>query len=114
MNDKSPLPEPRAAAAKIDEVRRQVLSPAESLGLAGATLEEVATVLYYKVLQWAGYSRNLKVAAFERRLKSHGVEAVLRRSRGLDISAACGQLRVEVEGRRKVAAQQDRDVEQPG
>ena len=35
--------------------------------------------------------------AFERRLKHHGVEAVLRRSRGLDISAACGQLRVEVE-----------------
>lgn len=37
--------------------------------LAGATMEEVSTVLYYKVLQWAGYSRNLKVAAFERRLK---------------------------------------------
>ena len=32
-------------------------------------MEEVSTVLYYKVLQWAGYSRNLKVAAFERRLK---------------------------------------------
>ncbi len=37
--------------------------------LAGATMEEVSTVLYYKVLQWAGYSQNLKVAAFERRLK---------------------------------------------
>jgi len=37
--------------------------------LAGATMEEVSTVLYYKVLQWAGYSRNLKVAAFERKLK---------------------------------------------
>ena len=55
-----------------------------------------------------------RMLAFERRLKSHGVEAVLRRSRGLDISAACGQLRVEVEGRRKVAAQEHRDVEQPG
>jgi len=40
--------------------------------LAGATMEEVSTVLYYKVLQWAGYSRNLKVAAFERRLKKDG------------------------------------------
>jgi hypothetical protein len=40
--------------------------------VAGATMEEVATVLYYKVLQWAGYSRNLKVAAFERRLKKDG------------------------------------------
>lgn len=40
--------------------------------LAGATMEEVSTVLYYKVLQWAGYSRNLKVAALERRLKQEG------------------------------------------
>ncbi|HNT54853.1 MAG TPA: hypothetical protein PKG95_09090, partial [Anaerolineaceae bacterium] len=40
--------------------------------LAGATMEEVSTVLYYKVLQWAGYSQNLKVAAFERRLKKDG------------------------------------------
>ena len=34
--------------------------------LAGATMEEVSTVLYFKVLQWAGYSHNLKLAAFER------------------------------------------------
>jgi 23S rRNA (adenine2503-C2)-methyltransferase len=47
-----------------------------------------------------------RMRAFEKRLKSHGVEAVLRRSRGLDISAACGQLRVELEGRRKVRAKQ--------
>jgi len=40
--------------------------------LAGATMQEVSTVLYYKVLQWAGYSRNLKVAAFERKLKKDG------------------------------------------
>lgn len=40
--------------------------------LAGATMEDVATVLYYKVLQWAGYSSNLKVAALERRLKRDG------------------------------------------
>src|SRR5437667_4268318 len=38
-----------------------------------------------------------QMLAFARRLKQRGVEAVLRRSRGLDISAACGQLRVEVE-----------------
>ena len=37
--------------------------------IAGATLAEVSTVLYYKVLQYAGYSRNLKVAALERKLK---------------------------------------------
>ena len=40
--------------------------------LTGATMESVSTVLYYKVLQWAGYSRNLKVAAFERKLKKDG------------------------------------------
>jgi hypothetical protein len=40
--------------------------------LAGATMEEVSTVLYYKVLQAAGYSQNLKVAALERRLKQDG------------------------------------------
>lgn len=44
-------------------------------------------------------SSHARMLAFERRLKEHGVEAVLRKSRGLDISAACGQLRVELEGR---------------
>lgn len=40
--------------------------------LAGATMEDVSTVLYYKVLHWAGYSRNLKVSAFERKLQKDG------------------------------------------
>ncbi len=40
--------------------------------LAGNAMEPVSNVLYYKVLQWAGYSRNLKVAALERRLKKDG------------------------------------------
>ena len=40
--------------------------------VAGATMEEVSTVLFYKVLQWAGYSRNLKVAALERKLRKEG------------------------------------------
>ncbi len=40
--------------------------------IAGASLAEVSTVLYYKVLQYAGYSRNLKVAALERRLRKEG------------------------------------------
>ena len=43
--------------------------------VAGATMEDVSTVLYYKVLQWAGYSRNLKVAALERRLRKDGRDA---------------------------------------
>lgn len=40
--------------------------------LAGATMEDVSSVLYYKVLEWAGYSRNLKVAALERRIERDG------------------------------------------
>ena len=50
-------------------------------------------------------------AEFARRLKARGVTAVLRRSRGLDIAAACGQLRVELEPRRKVPAQEHARVE---
>lgn len=60
-------------------------------------------------------SSRAQMLAFERRLKQRGVEAVLRRSRGLDISAACGQLRIEVEagarGRRKVSAQEHAGIE---
>jgi 23S rRNA (adenine2503-C2)-methyltransferase len=56
-------------------------------------------------------SSKAQMLAFERRLKQKGVEAVLRRSRGLDIAAACGQLRVEVEGGRKVRSQQYAHIE---
>ena len=59
-------------------------------------------------------SPRAQMLAFERRLKERGVAAVLRRSRGLDISAACGQLRVEVEtgGRRgKVRAEEHAHIE---
>ncbi|WP_121969249.1 BREX system P-loop protein BrxC [Leptolyngbya sp. BC1307] len=43
--------------------------------LAGATMEDVSSVLYYKVLEWAGYSRNLKVAALEQRIEKDEREA---------------------------------------
>ncbi len=59
-------------------------------------------------------STRAHMLAFERRLKQRGVEAVLRRSRGLDISAACGQLRVEVETRArrgKVRAEEHAHIE---
>jgi 23S rRNA (adenine2503-C2)-methyltransferase len=45
-----------------------------------------------------------RIRAFAERLRSKGIEAVVRRSRGLDISAACGQLRVEHTGRAQSAA----------
>jgi 23S rRNA (adenine2503-C2)-methyltransferase len=41
------------------------------------------------------------IRAFADRLRNQGVEAVVRRSRGLDINAACGQLRVEMEAKRR-------------
>ncbi|MGH7582300.1 MAG: 23S rRNA (adenine(2503)-C(2))-methyltransferase RlmN [Gemmatimonadales bacterium] len=45
-----------------------------------------------------------KIAAFRDALQVRGIEAVVRRSRGLDIDAACGQLRVAVERRRRAPA----------
>ena len=42
-----------------------------------------------------------RIRAFSERLRNQGVEAVVRRSRGLDINAACGQLRVEVDKRKR-------------
>jgi 23S rRNA (adenine2503-C2)-methyltransferase len=56
-------------------------------------------------------SSGTRMLAFERRLKSRGVHVALRRSRGMDISAACGQLRVELEVRRKVAAEEHARIE---
>jgi 23S rRNA (adenine2503-C2)-methyltransferase len=56
-------------------------------------------------------SSRRRMLEFERRLRDRGVEAVLRRSRGLDISAACGQLRVELEPRRKVRTEEHARVE---
>jgi 23S rRNA (adenine2503-C2)-methyltransferase len=41
-----------------------------------------------------------RIRSFAERLRNQGIEAAVRRSRGLDINAACGQLRVEVEKRR--------------
>jgi 23S rRNA (adenine2503-C2)-methyltransferase len=42
-----------------------------------------------------------RIRAFADRLRNQGIEATVRRSRGLDIDAACGQLRVEVEKKRR-------------
>lgn len=44
-----------------------------------------------------------RIAAFADRLRDRGIEAAVRRSRGLDINAACGQLRTQVERKRRRA-----------
>ena len=52
------------------------------------------------------------IAKFARRIRNAGVEVAIRRSRGMDIAAACGQLRVERLRRRPPgSAEQDREVE---
>lgn len=40
--------------------------------LAGATMAEITTVLYAKVMQWAGYSRDAKIAYLEFMLEKEG------------------------------------------
>jgi 23S rRNA (adenine2503-C2)-methyltransferase len=57
-----------------------------------------------------------RMHAFAAALRRKGVEAVLRKSRGLDIDAACGQLRLAHEGRGRggeVGAEPHGDVHQP-
>ena len=49
---------------------------------------------------------------FARRLRAQGVEVAIRKSRGMDIAAACGQLRVERQRRRApVGADEDGNVQ---
>ncbi|HVH38650.1 MAG TPA: 23S rRNA (adenine(2503)-C(2))-methyltransferase RlmN [Gemmatimonadaceae bacterium] len=52
------------------------------------------------------------IAKFARRIRNAGVEVAIRKSRGMDIAAACGQLRVErLRLRPPAGAEQDREVE---
>jgi 23S rRNA (adenine2503-C2)-methyltransferase len=49
---------------------------------------------------------------FARRLRAQGVEVAIRKSRGMDIAAACGQLRVERQrGRTPIGADEDGNVQ---
>jgi len=53
-----------------------------------------------------------RIRSFARELRAHGVEVAVRKSRGVDIAAACGQLRVERLGRRPPRrAEHDGDVQ---
>ena len=52
------------------------------------------------------------IAAFARALRARGVETAIRKSRGLDIAAACGQLRTERLGRQvPIAPDPHREVD---
>jgi 23S rRNA (adenine2503-C2)-methyltransferase len=45
-----------------------------------------------------------RIRGFAERLRNQGIEVAVRRSRGLDINAACGQLRVEMEKKRRASS----------
>ena len=52
------------------------------------------------------------IAKFARRIRNAGVEVAIRKSRGMDIAAACGQLRVErLKRRPPQAADHDREID---
>lgn len=53
------------------------------------------------------------IRRFAKRLEGRGVSVTVRRSRGLDIEAACGQLRTLADGSRRVRSQQNGDVQEP-
>ena len=74
LQDRLKTPQTKALLATVASrfPAAVVLLDLASEMLAGATMEDVSTVLFYKVLQWAGYSRNLKVAALERKMKKDG------------------------------------------
>jgi 23S rRNA (adenine2503-C2)-methyltransferase len=52
------------------------------------------------------------IRRFAALLRERGVQVSVRRSRGLDISAACGQLRLEAEQAGEIGAHQDRGIHQ--
>jgi len=54
-----------------------------------------------------GFSPSKLTKRFAQELRDAGVEVAVRRSRGIDIAAACGQLRVERLGRRAPRAPQE-------
>jgi 23S rRNA (adenine2503-C2)-methyltransferase len=112
INIKYPLADVIAAAAKFD--RRVTF---EYVMLGGVNDQEIHALQLAKLAKDCGAFVNLiplhpggargftptppeKIARFARELSDQGVEVHIRKSRGVDIAAACGQLRVERLGRR--------------
>jgi 23S rRNA (adenine2503-C2)-methyltransferase len=118
-----------ALLESLDAFRRRVTF--EYVLIAGVNDREEELVELAKIAKAAGAMVNLlplhpggapglvpspqrRLASFAAGLRRRGVEAVARRSRGLDIAAACGQLRVmrgDVSG--EVAPEPHGDVHQP-
>ena len=112
INIKYPLRDVVDAAAKFD--RRVTF---EYVMLGGVNDEEAHALQLAELARRCGAFVNLiplhpggargfratppdEISRFARELRSEGVEVAIRKSRGMDIAAACGQLRVERLGRR--------------
>ena len=112
INVKYPLSDVIAAAAKFD--RRVTF---EYVMLGGVNDDEVHALQLAALAKRCGAFVNLiplhpggargftpthqnDIGRFARELRAQGVEVAIRKSRGVDIAAACGQLRVERLGRR--------------
>jgi 23S rRNA (adenine2503-C2)-methyltransferase len=124
INTKYPLRDVLAAAAEFD--RRVTF---EYVMLGGVNDQEIHALQLAQLAKSCGAFVNLiplhpggargfkpatptDIARFTRELKAQGVEVHVRKSRGMDIAAACGQLRVERLGRRPPRPpKQDGDVQ---
>ena len=112
INTKYPLRDVIAAAAKFD--RRVTF---EYVMLGGVNDQEIHALQLAQLAKMCGAFVNLiplhpggargftptpknQIARFANELRRQEVEVAIRKSRGVDISAACGQLRVERLGRR--------------
>jgi 23S rRNA (adenine2503-C2)-methyltransferase len=126
VNIKYPLAEVIAAAAQFDRrvtfeyvllggVNDQPEHAAQLAGLARDCRAFVNLIpLHPGGAMGFSPSAGPVIAAFARALRARGIETAVRRSRGLDIAAACGQLRTERLGRRlPVAADHHGEVHVP-
>ena len=80
-------------------------------GVVARTMEELTDALRQAIVDQKAGKTTLMLGLLAA-LRARGVETAVRRSRGLDIAAACGQLRTERLGRRlPVATHEDGEVE---
>ncbi len=80
----------------IDQVNDQ-LDQAIELAKLARRLEAKVNVIPYNTVQGLGWKRpsQTRQQAFFRTLRNYGVDATIRREKGHDIDAACGQLRLQ-------------------
>jgi 23S rRNA (adenine2503-C2)-methyltransferase len=124
INLKYPLADVIAAAREFDRrvtfeyvMLGGVNDAAEHATALGALAKDCAAFVNLIPLHPGGSlgftpTPHAQIGKFARQLRAMGVETAIRKSRGMDIAAACGQLRVDnLRRRAKVAADMDGQVE---